>query len=105
LLDISVTEFAIAEFEGSELLLKLNLLLFHFKTLLKKLKKGSKSKLISKGWKIELMPIFWDRLWKGIIPDFFSDLLRYFFPQWADSFTPARGSKKRTRKDLSSIKT
>ena len=30
------------------------------------------------------MPIFWDRLWKGIIQDFFSDLLRYFFPQWAE---------------------
>jgi hypothetical protein len=29
------------------------------------------------------MPIFWDRLWKGIIQDFFADFLRYFFPQFA----------------------
>jgi hypothetical protein len=33
LLDISVTEFAIAEFEGSELLLKLNPLFFASKPL------------------------------------------------------------------------
>jgi predicted transposase YdaD len=30
------------------------------------------------------MPIFWDRLWKGIIQDFFAYLLLYFFPQWAE---------------------